>query len=63
MSVSFKYVIPTDEQKDMMLYFRRKYQELYDEMEKLPANRGASLARTKLEESAMWLNKSITENC
>lgn len=62
MPVTFNYVSVTDEQKTQMQIFRDKYQALYDEMYQLSANRALSLALTKLEESAMWLNKSITEN-
>ena len=60
---TLQYVQPTDEQKETMQNFRDKMEVLMKEMEGLPANRGLSLALTKLEESAMWLNKSITNNC
>ena len=51
-----------------MQKFRNKYEELYAEITAAEANggivrsRGLSLALTKIEESAMWLNKSITKN-
>lgn len=45
-----------------MQTFRDAYQELYDKISALPNSRGLSLAKTHLEESAMWLNKSITNN-
>jgi len=61
--MSFQYVSPTEEQKALMQEFRDKYQELSGELrEKLEPSRGLSLALTKLEESAFWLNKSITKN-
>lgn len=62
---TLQYVKPTDEQLKLMQYFRDKYEMLYEELTKnsyLPAGRGLSLALTKLEESAMWLNKAITKN-
>lgn len=60
--VTLQYVKPTDEQLATMQSFRDKYEALYKEVKELPASRGLSLALTKLEESAMWLNKSITQN-
>lgn len=64
MPVTFEYLQPTDEQKLTMNRLRTAYKALYEEVKSnLPANRGASIALTKLEESAMWVNKSITENC
>lgn len=59
---TFQYVQPTDEQKETMQNFRDKYEALYTEIQTLPASRGLSLAVTKLEESAFWLNKAITQN-
>ena len=59
---TLQYVQPTEEQKELMQKFRDKYQALYEGLKELPASRGLSLALTKLEESAMWLNKSITKN-
>jgi hypothetical protein len=59
---TFQYVNPGDEQKDTMQKFRDKYEALYNEIKALPASRGQSLALTNLEQSAMWLNKSITQN-
>lgn len=59
---SFQYIPVTDEQKAVMQNFRDKYQALYDEVVTLEKSRGLSLALTKLEESAMWLNKAITKN-
>lgn len=45
-----------------MQVFRDKYEALFEEVKKLPASRGLSLALTNLEQSAFWLNKSITKN-
>jgi len=64
MSVSFKYVAPTPAQLELMNDFRERYAELYEAIKQsVPPNRGLSIALTKFEESAMWLNKAITENC
>ena len=60
--VSFQYVKPTDEQVVLMQNFRDKFEALAREIETLPRGRGQSLALTKLEESAFWLNKGITLN-
>ena len=54
--------MPTEEQKEQMQVFRDKYEALAKELEALPSSRGLSLALTKLEESAFWLNKAITQN-
>lgn len=59
---TFQYVSPTEEQKSLMQNYRDKYQGLYDEIASLPPSRGLSLALTNLEQSAMWLNKSIAKN-
>lgn len=59
---TLQYVQPTDEQKAQMQNFRDKMQALYTEIKGLPSSRGVSLALTKLEESAMWLNKALTNN-
>lgn len=61
--MSFQYVQPTDAQKELMQHYRDKYEALAEEMKKdVSPSRGLSLAMTKLEESAFWLNKAITEN-
>ena len=61
--MSFQFVSPTEEQKALMQEFRDKYENLCNEItEKVGASRGLSLAKTKLEESAFWLNKAITKN-
>lgn len=59
---TLQYVQPTDEQKVTMQIYRDKYEALLNEIRTLSFNRGLSIAITKLEESAMWLNKSITNN-
>lgn len=61
---TFEYVKPTDEQKALMQVFRTMYQVLYDQADIAidKPSRAKSLALTKLEESAMWINKAITEN-
>lgn len=59
---TLQYVKPTDEQLATMQNFRDKFEALFNEMKELPDNRGKSIALTKFEESAMWLNKSITNN-
>lgn len=59
---TLQYVSPTEEQKATMQVFRDKYEALYKEVEALPKSRGLSLALTNLEQSAMWLNKAITQN-
>lgn len=60
---SFQYIQPTEEQVKTMQHYRDLYEALYKELEALPSNRGRSVAMTHLEESAMWLNKGITNNC
>lgn len=61
--MSFQYINPTDEQKELMQLFRDKYQKLAEEvLANVPESRGRSIAVTKLEESAFWLNKGITNN-
>lgn len=60
--MSFQYIQPTEEQKVQMQNFRDKFQALADELATLEKSRGLSLALTKLEESAFWLNKAITKN-
>jgi len=59
---SFQYVPATEEQIKLMQEYRDKYQELADSLKSLTPSRGLSLALTKLEESAFWLNKAITKN-
>ena len=57
-----QYVLPTDEQKEVMKIFRDKFDDLYQDVAALERSRGVSLALTKLEEASMWLNKAITKN-
>ena len=60
--MTLQYVQPTEEQKAFMQEFRDKYEALLNEVAKLERSRGTALALTKLEESAMWLNRAITKN-
>lgn len=60
--VTFQYVSPTEEQVALMQEFRDAYEALYAQISTLEPSRGLSLAKTHLEESAMWLNKAITKN-
>lgn len=57
-----QYVKPTDEQVAQMQVFRDKFEALRDELSKLPPSRSMALCLTKLDESAMWLNKALTLN-
>ncbi len=59
---TLQYVQPTDEQKEAMQSYRDKYEALFNDVKEMPDGRGKSLALTKLEESAMWVNKAITNN-
>ena len=59
---TFQYVQPTDEQKEVMQKYRDLYEDLAGKLKEIEPGRGLSLALTKLEESAMWLNKAITKN-
>ena len=60
--MTFQYVQPTEVQTATMQTFRDKYEALASELKTLEPSRGLSLALTKLEESAFWLNKAITQN-
>ena len=60
--MTFQYVQPPEETKVLMQSFRDKYELLSDELKSLEKSRGLSLALTKLEESAFWLNKALTKN-
>lgn len=59
---TLQYVQPTEAQLVEMQTYRDKFQALFEELKTRPASRGMSLCLTKLEESAMWLNKAITKN-
>lgn len=59
---TFQYVAVSEDQKATMQKFRDLYEALYNEVNQLEKSRGLSLALTNLEQSAMWLNKSITKN-
>ena len=60
--MTMQYINPTEKQKEVMQLFRDKYETLSEEIKKLEPSRGLSLALTNLEQSAFWLNKSITKN-
>lgn len=61
--MSFQYIVPTEEETVTMQNFRDEYEALANRLkEALGESRGLSLAITKLEESAFWLNKAITKN-
>lgn len=60
--MSFQYVEPTSEQKAVMQIFREQFTLLAQGIASQGPSRGVSLALTKLEESAFWLNKAITKN-
>lgn len=56
---SFEYQAPTPAQVTTLSSIRDAYKALHDTLMQLPASRERSLAITKLEESNMWVNKSI----
>ena len=60
--MSFQFIPVSEDVKAQMQVFRDKYETLAKEIQALPSSRGISLAITKLEESAFWLNKAITQN-
>jgi hypothetical protein len=61
--MSFQYIKPTEEQLALMQGYRDQFESLVSSLkESVPASRGLSLAITKLEEAAFWLNKGITHN-
>ena len=59
---TLQYVQPTEEQKVLMQIWRDKMDSILQEMQSLPKSRGIELALAKFEESAMWLNKALTNN-
>jgi hypothetical protein len=59
---TFEYVKPNEAQLVEMEGFRKDFGVLYEKLKARPVSRGMSLCLTKLEESAMWLNKAITNN-
>ena len=61
--MTFQYVEPNEDQLILMDKYRFKFEELSKQIiNDIKDSRGKSLALTKLEESAFWLNKSITNN-
>lgn len=60
---TFQFVPATDEQIATMQKYRDAYEVLFSLISELPNSRGLSIAKTHLEDSAMWINKSITGNC
>jgi Ca2+-dependent lipid-binding protein len=61
--MSYQYIQPTDEQKDLMQVYRDKFEALSNEIkEHVEHSRGRSSCLTKLEEASFWLNKAITKN-
>lgn len=61
--MSFQYVQPTEEQKALMQKYRDQFEALASAIAlDVENSRGKSLAITKLEEAAFWLNKAITKN-
>lgn len=60
--MSFQFIPVSDQQKALMQVYRDRYEALANEIKQLDKSRGTALAVTKLEESAMWLNKAITGN-
>lgn len=59
---TLQYTKPTEEQLAEMQVFRDKFEALFNELKARPSSRGMSICLTKFEESAMWLNKAITNN-
>lgn len=63
--MTYQYVKPTEEQLNTMQIYRDKFEQLVKEIDLdqgIRTGRGLALAKTKLEEAAMWLNKAITLN-
>lgn len=61
--MTMQYVQPTEDQIKQMQVFRDKYEALMADIDALDTvSRGISLAKTNLEQSAMWLNKALTKN-
>ena len=60
--MTLQYVKPTEGQSIVMQSFRDKYEALLKDLQALEKGRDLSLAITKLEESAMWVNKAIIKN-
>jgi hypothetical protein len=58
---TFQYLKPSAQQLKLMEHLREEVAHLYAEIDKhMPEGRYKSLAITKLEECAMFVNKGIT---
>lgn len=58
----FEYQKATSEQTEKLQASMDVYKVLYEFLQSLPESRQRNVAITKLEESAMWANKSIVFN-
>lgn len=60
---TLQYVKPTEEQLALMQEYRDLMQPIFEQIKAgIPEGRGKSIALTKFEECAMWINKRITNN-
>ena len=61
MANTFDYVECDEEQIDNMNVLRKDFEHMLSQIEQYcPDSREKSLAKTKLEECALWANKSIS---
>lgn len=58
----FEHKTPTEEQEKLLKQTRLDFEILSARVENMPASRYKSIAQTKLEEAAMWLNKAIVHS-
>ncbi len=58
----FDYQKPSDEGIKTIEAIRSAYKVVYAHLQTLPITREMAVAKTKLEESAMWATKSIVFN-
>ena len=56
----FDHVFAAPEQIEQMTEVRRLFHNLYETLQTLPSGYQRTYALHRLEESAMWANKSIT---
>ena len=62
-NITFQYVEPDENQKELMSIFRNNFEMLYAQIEGLvDDSKSKRLCQTKLEEASFWLNKAITHN-